>query len=313
MFTVVWILKWLWKTRMQWKTNWRNNLLTILKFGTVLYFLFHFLWGTNYHRTSLDNQLGLQRAYTPEQLINFTEKLIAETNQLHLLITKNDSLPVVNPHNFETHTEIAYAAYAKIANNHPFLTYKNKSVKKSLISTPLSYMGYSGYFNPFTNEAQVNSNIPKYNFPTTTLHEMSHQLGFASESEANFVGYLASVSSDDIYFQYSGHTFALKYCMKNILNQDEILALELFDKIHYGIRENFKETDAFLEKYDSPVAWFFKYFYHYFLKFNQQKDGLMGYNNYVGLMINYDINEKKASNDKIYSKKHNLDVTNDIQ
>jgi hypothetical protein len=31
-----------------------------------------------------------------------------------------------------------------------------------------------------------------YNLPTTTCHEMSHQIGYANESEANFIGFMAS-------------------------------------------------------------------------------------------------------------------------
>jgi hypothetical protein len=38
----------------------------------------------------------------------------------------------------------------------------------------------------------------------TTCHEMAHQIGFASESECNFIGFLASVKNDDLYFKYSG-------------------------------------------------------------------------------------------------------------
>ncbi len=52
-------------------------------------------------------------------------------------------------------------------------------------------MGFAGYLNPITNEAQVNALIPKNNYPATICHEIAHQVGIASESEANFVGYLA--------------------------------------------------------------------------------------------------------------------------
>ena len=51
-------------------------------------------------------------------------------------------------------------------------------------------MGFSGYLNPFTNEAQVDILIPKYQLPTTASHEVAHQLGYAAENEANFIGIL---------------------------------------------------------------------------------------------------------------------------
>ena len=34
------------------------------------------------------------------------------------------------------------------------------ALKKSLLSLPLSYMGYSGYLNPFTLESQANAKMP---------------------------------------------------------------------------------------------------------------------------------------------------------
>ena len=44
----------------------------------------------------------------------------------------------------------------------------------------------------YSGEAQVNDRIPKTGYPTTTCHEMAHQIGFAAENEANFVGLFSS-------------------------------------------------------------------------------------------------------------------------
>jgi hypothetical protein len=35
----------------------------------------------------------------------------------------------------------------------------------------------------------------------TANHEMAHQMGYASESECNFIGFLASVKLDNIQYQ----------------------------------------------------------------------------------------------------------------
>src|SRR5690606_30790577 len=108
------------------------------------------------------------------------------------------------------------AGYDRVSSQHPEFNFTTPSINNSLYSTPLSYMGFAGYLNPFTGEAQVNSLLPKYNFATTAAHEMSHQIGYASESEANFIGYLASVSHEDAYIRYSGYSFALKYCLSTL-------------------------------------------------------------------------------------------------
>jgi hypothetical protein len=46
-----------------------------------------------------------------------------------------------------------------------------------------------------------------YSFPMTTNHEMAHQMG-ASETECNFIGFLASIKNDNLYIQYSGYSYA---------------------------------------------------------------------------------------------------------
>ena len=61
---------------------------------------------------------------------------------------------------------------------------KVSSVKNSILSTPLSYMGFSGYINPFTLEAQINVNTPQLYLPTTICHEIAHQMGYSAENEA---------------------------------------------------------------------------------------------------------------------------------
>ncbi len=52
---------------------------------------------------------------------------------------------------------------------------------------PQSNLGVTGYLNPFTNEAQVNTTVPAFLQPFMTCHEIAHQLGFAPEEDANFV------------------------------------------------------------------------------------------------------------------------------
>lgn len=284
---IIFALRWLWQRRKTWKLQWKQNLVGIAAFVSVIYFLFNFLWGLNYHRVPLYKKMAIEKDYTPEELVAFTRRLIDKTNALHYQITKNDSAKVVMPYGADEIYNRSLNGYTNLDKTFNEFNYSHKSIKSSLISTPLSYMGFGGYLNPFTNEAQVNNKLPLYNLPTTTCHEMSHQIGYASESEANFIGYIASINNDDIYFKYSGYSFALKYCLRNIYKIDKAKAKSLMPLIHAGIRKNFKESDDFGKKYESFVEDFFKYFYDNFLKLNHQEDGLETYSKFVGLMVNY--------------------------
>jgi len=273
-----------WKS---WKTDWKSKILKVLSFVSVFYFFFNILWGLNYHRIPLYEKMNLDKDYTQEELIVFTKEMIVKVNEIHGQIEKNDSAKIAIPYDIEAIYGKTQNGYDKLGTQYSSFKYENPSIKKSLVSLPLTYMGFGGYLNPFTNEAQVNYKIPKYNFPTTVCHEMAHQIGYASESEANFIGYLASINNDDIYFKYSGYSYALKYCLGSIEKFEEGKSKELWPLIHPGILKNFQESKDFWDGYQTPIDTFFHYFYDHFLKANQQKDGLEGYSKFVGLMMGY--------------------------
>ncbi|TRX39786.1 DUF3810 domain-containing protein [Flavobacterium restrictum] len=281
------ILKWFWNKRKTWKSEWKNNLLTILSLLSLFYFFFHLLWALNYYREPLFEKMKIERDYTDADLLIFTQKLIAKTNAIQKQLTQNDSLKVTFPYSQEKVFELNLKGYKTLAAEYAFFSYSHLSVKKSLFSLPLTYMGFGGYLNPFTNEAQVNYLGPMYSFPMTTNHEMAHQMGFASESECNFIGFLASVKNDDLYVQYSGYSLALRYCLGNWQARNPKKLKELLQTVHPGILKNYQESTAFWNQYQTPIETAFHVFYDHFLKANQQKDGLDSYSKYVNLMVNY--------------------------
>lgn len=284
---ILFILNWFWNKRKSWKLQWKNNVLTILSFFSVFYFLFHTLWAFNYYRQPLFEKMAIQREYTDADLLKFTKALIIQTNSIQRQLTQNDSLKVKFPYTQNQVFKMNLNGYKNLSKKYNYFSFTHLSTKKSLLSLPLSYMGFSGYLNPFTNEAQVNDLVPMYNFPTTTCHEMAHQMGYASESECNFIGFMASIKNEDLYFQYSGYSFALRYCLSNWKIRNEKIFKELLKSVHQGILRNYEESDNFRKQYKSPIENGFHIFYDNFLKLNQQKDGMESYSKFVNLMVNY--------------------------
>jgi hypothetical protein len=284
---ILFALKWFWKNRKSWKKEWKTNLLTVFSVLSVFYFFFHFLWALNYYREPLFEKMNIERDYTDADLLTFTKKLIAKTNAIQSQITKNDSLKVIFPYSQNQVFEMNQNGYKNLSKEYDFFTYSHLSIKKSLFSLPLTYMGFGGYLNPFTNEAQVNYLGPMYSFPMTTNHEMAHQMGYASESECNFIGFLSSIKNDNLYFQYSGYSMALRYCLGNWQVRNEETLKQLLKTIHPGILKNYQESEDFWEQYQTPIETGFHAFYDRFLKINQQKDGMDSYSKFVNLMVNY--------------------------
>ena len=284
---IVLLIRWIWKIRKTWKLHWKHNILKVLSCLSIFYFFFHVLWALNYYREPLFEKMEIKKEYTDAELLAFTKKLILKTNEIQFQITKNDSLKVVFPYSQKEVFQMNLNGYDNLAKEHPYFEYEILSVKKSLFSVPLTYMGFGGYLNPFTNEAQVNDLLPMYNFPVTSCHEMAHQIGFASESECNFVGVLATVKNENLYYQYSGYSFALRYCLSIWQVKNEKIFEQLKKQTNVGILKNYKESQDFWKKYDTFIDKGFHAFYDTFLKTNNQKDGMDSYSKFVDLMVNY--------------------------
>ena len=265
------------------KLFFRNTIMVL----SVIYFTFHMLWGFNYYRQPIANNLGLNESHSQQELIALAEKLIKKTNDVQFYITSDTSKMVQIPYSKAEIFEKTVLSYQKLSIELPFLEYKAPSLKKSLLSTPLTYMGYGGYLNPFTNEAQVNYKIPNFRYPVVSAHEVGHQLGYSAENETNFIGYLATVGSDDIYFQYSAYAYALGYCLSDIKRKDETTFDLLYTGLHPGVKQNYQELANFWKEHENPLEPVFKSVFNVFLKVNDQADGIKSYSKVVALLVNY--------------------------
>ena len=273
------------------KTRFKNfipKLIHFIAIFSIIYFCFYLFWGLNYYREPLYKNLNYQqKKYTTEELQKVTEHIIQELNSYHLKITKNDTLKVENPYSQEEMYEMATSGYDNLSKDFPQLIYQFKSVKSSLMSLLQSYNGTSGYLNPLTGEAQVNDRVPKTSYPTTTCHEMAHQIGFAAENEANFVGFLAANYNDDLYFKYASFRMAFGYCISEIRKRDRRLSKELWKSVNKGIIKDFNDSYNFWQQYKNPFEPLVKKGYNAYLKANKQEKGVQSYNYVVDLFISH--------------------------
>lgn len=254
---------------------------------SIAYFSFHILWAFNYYRQPLYKSLNIEADYSTEQLIAFTERLIKKSNSLQLQLAKNDTIKLISPYTKTQIFDKVKDGYQTLSKEYPHLEYQPKSIKKSIYSLPLTYMGFSGYINPFTNEAQVNGLISTYKFPTTSCHEAAHQLGYAAENEANFIGSLAAIHNEDLYFKYSGYTFALQYCLAELFRRNPEFYNTIILTVHKGIVKNYQESREFWMAYENPLEPVFEKTFDNFLKANNQSDGMKSYSYVVALLVNY--------------------------
>lgn len=284
---IVYALCWFYKNVKRLKSSPTSFFLDITAAVSLAYLVFNLAWGLNYYRMPLHQTLELDKSYTNAELFQITERLIAKSNQMHRSLGYNDTVKIDLPYSQREIFKKSLAGYKELGEKYPQFDYKPKSLKKSSLSLGLTYMGYSGYYNPFTGEAQVNNLIKSYKFPVVSCHEQAHQLGYAAENEANFIASLATIHNPDDYIRYTGYIFMLRYCVNEIARRDETKYRELLTTINPGILKSYKEMRDFWASYNNPFEDFSKAFWDNFLKANNQSKGIMSYSYMVALVVNY--------------------------
>jgi hypothetical protein len=270
------------------RTMHRQYLLLCLKrcISIVLwiYLAFNILWGLNYDRLPIAKQMKLETSlYSKEDLQSLVGLLVNRMNGIDSLSRDARKELVTNDSIFNH----CIQAYHQLHLENPAVYYPNPSVKFSFYGYLANYMGFSGYYNPFSGEAQVNTTIPRFVQPFTTCHEIGHQLGYAKEEEANFCGFLATKTSKDPAFRYSVYVDLYLYSASALYALDSTAFIPYRESLHPDVRQDLRDLSAFYRRYQNPFEPVIHALYGNFLKANRQPQGINSYDEVVGLAIAY--------------------------
>ena len=271
----------------------------VIRFFSWIYILFKLFWGMNYSRLGIEQQLGIKKyQYTKDDITLLTKQLIKQTNVLRRAF-QDSTLP---QYSLDLLKLEAIKSYHLANAKHSFLAYNNLSVKESLFTPLANYIGFTGYYNPFTGEAQLRTDVPNVLTPYITCHEMAHQLGYANESEANFVGYLAASNSNNLYFKYSVYLDLLGYALTQqfILYARDSSYKAFEDIVKYNksnidtlVKKDRKEIRQFFITRKNKISPISADLYDQYLKMNKQLAGINSYDEVIGWMIAYQKKYKK--------------------
>ncbi|MBS1654706.1 MAG: DUF3810 domain-containing protein [Bacteroidetes bacterium] len=262
-----------------------SGLQQLIFFFLFVYVFFYLLWGLNYSRMGIASQLNLKvKTYSLGELDTLTTVLQNRMNDYaaHIDFKQRDSLAKKQQLFSES-----VAAYANVAEQYDFLQYKPESIKPSIFSYAGNILGFEGYYNPFSGEGQVNTTIPLFMQPFVACHEMAHQLGYAKENEANFVGYLACRSHSSVTFKYSVYFDLYSYAISEVYRRDTSLAKQFQQKLHPQVKKDMDQWRRFYTQYKNPVEPIIMWAYGHYLKANNQPAGKLTYNEVVAWLIAY--------------------------
>ncbi|MDF2685660.1 MAG: hypothetical protein K0S55_841 [Clostridia bacterium] len=251
----------------------------------IIIFIFTILNGINYHRMTFSDKIGLHvKPSSKALLIDLCKDLSLKANELKKMI-KNDDF--IDYNNFKSIAEKAQNSYDKISDIYPNLIVGYDKAKPVFFSKIMSYSKITGFFFPFTFEANVNIDVPIYTIPATICHELTHLRGYMREDEANFISYLTCINSDSIDFQYSGIITAFIYATNALYKVDKAAYSEIYNNLNEGVKSDLKTGSDYWKQFDGLIANISNKVNDTYLKANNQKDGIESYGRMVDLLLSY--------------------------
>ena len=124
-------------------------------------------------------------------------------------------------------------------------------------------------------------------FPSTIAHELSHQRGIASEQECNFLAVLASTTSGDPVYEYSGWLMGYIHLGNALYQADPAAWQAIRDSLPDTVRADLASNNAYWASFEGAAADASQKVYDTILKGYGQEDGIRSYGTVVDLLVAY--------------------------
>lgn len=227
------------RNRVGWKAKSLYSVQALANGVGAIVFFFLVLWGFNYQRTPIFQQLSLKpKALSLDQLkseIEITKRLVV---QYRGRVTADST--AIN-------SIMDYPALERLVrgnmNENLEILGLNFTGKPRTKQFPpdgfMRKMGILGIYFPFTGESYIDPTLHPLEQPFTVAHEMAHSYGVTDEGEANFIAWVICTNSDDPLLRYSAHLRLLQYQMRDFYRMAPDEYKEWVKGLSTGIRNDF--------------------------------------------------------------------------
>lgn len=204
----------------------------------VLVFFFLVLWGFNYQRVPIFEQIGMKPVpLSMEQVQAELELTRNILNQLRYNIEEDTvAIETIIPY-----PELEKMVRANMRENLYLLGLNFTGEPRTKQFYPAGFMrrmGILGIYFPYTGESYIDPTLHPLEKPFTIAHEMAHSYGVTDEGEANFIAWVICSNSDDPLLQYSGQLRLLRYQMNDLYRMSREHYGDFLKTLPRGIRND---------------------------------------------------------------------------
>ena len=261
-----------------WLPSLARYLASLAVLAAALYLAFLGAWGMNYRRVPLRDKLPFDaRMISPARAKELALLAAANLNALHDAAHAGRT---PSPEAIDPDLARAFADAEGLIGVKP--STRVGRPKRSMLDAYFKAAAVDGMTDPFLLETLVVSDLLPFERPLVVAHEWGHLAGFADESEANFIGWLACVHGTPA-LQYSGWLFLYGEIARGLTAQDRS---DVGARLAEGPREDLGAIAERMRRDVKPIvfagAW---RTYDRYLKANRVEAGTASYAQVVQLVL----------------------------
>lgn len=271
------------------KLSWQKALLSIAAFlsGTIFFFLL--LWGFNYARIPLEQQLDLKvEPLSAEELKRSLQvelyKTASARNEFRAdstAVSKSD-LPEELKLSMRADLEVLLKEFG-------YPTDFNVKAQKLYPKGILLRFSTLGVYFPWTGECNVDAGLHPLEQPFVFAHELAHGYGITDEGTCNFLAYLTCIRSDNALVRYAGHFEYFTTLAYNYRRYQPSAIRELFPSLPKNIRADWEAVIENHRLYPNIMPRLRNATYNTYLRVQGIEEGIQNYNRVLMLIKAYDM------------------------
>jgi hypothetical protein len=230
--------------------------------------LFELLWGWNYRRATVTARVAYASARVNDATVAAFSKRIVTILNRDVAAAHAESLD-------RAKLRAAFDPVVERLGDRWDVT--TTVPKTTILQWYYDAAGVGGQYSPFSFETMLNASFLPIEVPRALAHEWAHVAGFTDEGDANYIGTLTCLRSDDPLIRYSGAFWTYAE-----LPQSERLRLHLDPRVV----DDFRASRARFMRHYLPQLFALQWaFYDRYLRANNVAGGVSSYGNFLRLLV----------------------------
>jgi hypothetical protein len=254
-----------------WKHAATTSALNVIMLAAVGQLLFLGVWGLHYRRVPLEQKLDFDRSYvTDANALALAAEAVRRLNALHATAhsTAFDSDRLATAF-AEAQRAMGFARETRVGRP-----------KHSLLGLYVEKAAFSGVAEPVFLEVVLHPRLLPIQKPRVLAHEWAHLAGFADESEASFLEWMACLRGDPLA-QYSGWMSAYSLAASAVPARGRVT----LPRLDPGPRQDYRDVAAVYRGSSRMISIAARSTYDSYLKANRVSEGMANYDAVLKLML----------------------------